>query len=56
MFFASSDENWTSVKVSLQQRYLPLTINISLNEYKWKNYVEKRLLNMYSTEDEVLME
>ena len=31
MFFASSDVNWTSVKVSLQQWDLPLTINISLN-------------------------
>ena len=53
MFFASSDVNRTAVKVSLQQLDLPLTINISLNKYEWKNYVEKRLLKMFLIEDEV---
>jgi len=43
--FASSDVNRTSVKVSLQQRDLPLTINISFNGCEWKklNYAEKTL-------------
>jgi len=54
-FFASSDVNRTSVKVSLQQRDLPLTTNVSLNGYEWEKYAEKRLLKMFLTEDEVLM-
>jgi len=40
-FFASSNVNWTSVKGSLQQWDLSLMINILLNGYEWKNYVEK---------------
>jgi len=41
MYFASSDVNRTSVKVSLWQWDLPPMINISLNEREWKKYVEK---------------
>jgi len=46
----------TSVNVSLQQWDLLLTINISLNGPMWvKKYVEKRLLKMILTENEVLI-
>jgi len=41
--------------VPLQQYDLPLTINISLNGCDWKKYAEKRLLEMFLTEVEVLM-
>jgi len=44
-----------SVKVSSRQWNLPLTINISLNGCEWKKYLEKRLLKMLLTQDEVLM-
>jgi len=47
MFFASSDVNQTSVKVSLQRWDLPLTINILLNGREWEDYVEKRLLKVF---------
>ena len=56
MFFASSDVTRTSEKVSLQQRDIPLTINVSLNGCEWKKYVQKRLLKMFfDTADEALM-
>jgi len=43
MFFASSDVTRTSEKVSLQQRDIPLTINVSLNGCEWKKLCRKML-------------
>jgi len=47
MLFASSDVNWTSVKVSLQQWDLPLTINILLNGCEWKKLRRKNDCSRY---------
>jgi len=56
MFFISSSVKRTLAKVLLQQRHLPLKINISLYGCElWaskKKYVTKRLLKMFLTEDE----
>jgi len=53
IFFASSNVNWTSVKVSLQRWDLPLTINISLMiKWMWvktlrRSYVAKNTCSRY---------
>jgi len=54
--FAGSDVNQISVKVSVQQWDLPLTINTSLNGCEWKKYEKKPLLKMFLTENEVLVD
>ena len=52
IFFAISDTNRTSLKVSVQQWDLPLTINISLNGCQWKTLrIEKTLAQDLLTED-----
>ena len=56
MFFATSDVNWMSVKVSFQHWDLPLRINVSLNGWVKKNYVEKCVLKLFLTDDEYQFE